>query len=165
MPEDDTSMWVGRPPPEYGDEPKLFWQHADFGRTHLHMNSDWLPVHGHIGHAGSSFCELVVVRAGIPFRAFEGSAWAIHTAPAAKREWLEGAITLGPNDAVIPMTIRWHGLVLNTVAFSLILWITPAGLRTARRRHRTAKGRCPACGYPAGPTAVCSECGASVTTE
>ncbi len=64
---------------------------------------------------------------------------------------------------VLPLRPLWRGALANTVFYSAGLWLVwyLKILRpfTLLRRLRIKRGRCPACGYPMGESAVCSECG------
>ena len=55
----------------------------------------------------------------------------------------------------IPLRPIWPGFVANTLFYSTLLWL-PFVLR---RFIRVRRGLCPACAYPRGESAVCSECG------
>ena len=101
--EDDASMWIDNPPPEYGELPKSFKQYSRLGRTLVIMSSAWVRE----GNSGT-ICTLEVVRTGFPFRTFEGGTWAVcgyvsaSVDPMTIREGVDGALVVGPNDAVIP---------------------------------------------------------------
>lgn len=64
------------------------------------------------------------------------------------------------SDRRLPIEPIWPGLALGTLLAAVPIWLLLVGLPALRRRRRIARGRCPACGYPAGPSAACSECGA-----
>ncbi len=53
----------------------------------------------------------------------------------------------------------WPGCAINTVFYATVLWLLIPGPFALRRFIRRKRGQCPACGYPAGESAVCSECG------
>lgn len=67
----------------------------------------------------------------------------------------------GPYDRppVLPLRPVWPGLAADAAVYTAAWW-SLLKLPGARRRWRERHGRCGACGYPAGPSAVCSECGA-----
>jgi hypothetical protein len=59
---------------------------------------------------------------------------------------------------LIPYGIPWPPM-LGNVALGMLLFLTSrAALLFAMRHARSAQGRCPNCGYEAGP-AICPECG------
>lgn len=68
-----------------------------------------------------------------------------------------------PRDETLPIILPyqpiWFGFAVNTGGFGgvlLAIFVVPGAIRRlVRRRQR----RCPACGYPRGSSAVCSECG------
>ncbi len=54
----------------------------------------------------------------------------------------------------------WPGFALNTLFYAALLWLLfLLAPRQIRRHVRVRRGLCPACGYPVGESAVCSECG------
>jgi hypothetical protein len=55
--------------------------------------------------------------------------------------------------------VYWPGTLANTGIFTAATVCAVLLPRTLHRRIRNAKGRCEHCGYPAGASAVCSECG------
>ncbi len=69
-------------------------------------------------------------------------------------------------DAAVPMGVYWLPLrplwpafAINTVFYATILWLLIPGPFAMRRFIRHRRGQCRACGYPAGESAACSECG------
>jgi hypothetical protein len=59
----------------------------------------------------------------------------------------------------------WSGWALNTLFYAGILWggwLMFAAPFALRRRRRIKRGLCPACAYPLGDSAVCTECGTPV---
>jgi len=59
----------------------------------------------------------------------------------------------------IPIAPIWPAFAFNTVIYALAIWLVcflPVGIR---RMIRTMRGLCPACAYPIGSSAVCTECG------
>ncbi len=83
---------------------------------------------------------------------------------------IKGGFVLGnkalnpPRDETLPIILPyrpiWPGFIVNTGAYGgllLAIFVVPGLIRRWVRRRR---GQCPACGYPRGVSAVCSECGA-----
>jgi hypothetical protein len=60
---------------------------------------------------------------------------------------------------LLPLRPVWPGFAINTVFFAMILWTLFAAPFALRRRRRIRRGLCPACAYPVGDSAVCTECG------
>jgi hypothetical protein len=60
---------------------------------------------------------------------------------------------------VLPLHPIWPGLFVNTLFYAAILWSLIPGSFALRRLIRRRRGLCPACAYPMGEVAVCSECG------
>lgn len=59
----------------------------------------------------------------------------------------------------IPLHPIFAGFAINTFFYATILWLFVRGPVVLRRVVRRRRGRCPACGYPVGVSAVCTECG------
>lgn len=62
-------------------------------------------------------------------------------------------------DIVLPFHPIWSGLIINTLFYAGLIWgvvCAPGATRRAVRKHRN---RCPACAYPIGTSAICTECG------
>jgi len=63
------------------------------------------------------------------------------------------------NPVYLPIQIRWTGLAVNTLFWSL-WWLIPAWLlQTLRARRRLRRGLCPVCGYTVEELDICPECG------
>ena len=61
----------------------------------------------------------------------------------------------------LPICIRAWPFLVNTLVYAGVLGsmcLLPGWFRRTRRRRR---GLCAVCAYPVGPTAACSECGAT----
>jgi hypothetical protein len=65
------------------------------------------------------------------------------------------------------MRLHWPGVLLNPLIFAVTAWFLcfaiPAACRAAVRASRRRRRRCEACGYPAGTSGRCSECGTAIT--
>jgi hypothetical protein len=59
----------------------------------------------------------------------------------------------------LPLAPWWPGFAGNTIFYAAILWLLALGLLTLRRLVRRRRGLCPACAYPMGESATCTECG------
>ena len=59
----------------------------------------------------------------------------------------------------LPLRIITRGFLLDSSFYAAILWLLFAFPFTLRRRRRIKRGLCPACAYPVGDSAVCTECG------
>jgi hypothetical protein len=62
----------------------------------------------------------------------------------------------------VPFVPIWPGFAINTIFYAAILWVLFTAPGSVRRRLRRRRGLCPACAYPVGESAICTECGASV---
>ena len=65
---------------------------------------------------------------------------------------------LGPG-RVLPYRVIPTGFGINTLFYAVLLWLPICGPFALRRFIRRKRGRCPACAYPMGGSAVCTECG------
>ena len=73
-----------------------------------------------------------------------------------------------PRGWILPYQPIWSGFAVNTLLYTVAMSLTfgAAIAPFALRRHlRTRRGLCPACGYPVGESAVCSECGRAVSSR
>ena len=62
----------------------------------------------------------------------------------------------------IPCFVSPVGFAIDTIFYSAILWLPFAAFGRIRRRRRLQRSLCPACAYPVGDSAVCTECGKAV---
>ncbi len=63
----------------------------------------------------------------------------------------------------LPLRIIWPGFAINTFFYAGVLWMVVFVPGAIRRTRRLARGRCPRCAYPMGSSALCTECGGSLT--
>jgi hypothetical protein len=59
----------------------------------------------------------------------------------------------------LPIRPSWPGFAVNTAFYAAILWLLIPGPFALRRSIRRRRDLCPACAYPMGNAAVCTECG------
>lgn len=64
----------------------------------------------------------------------------------------------------LPLRPLLPGFGANSFVYGATLWAVVAGSLAGRRRYRTRRGLCPACGYPRGKSPVCTECGQPLAT-
>ncbi len=106
-------------------------------------------------------------RSGLPLRSLGCDAWALDFAwPAAASDWHGGwrwAFDVNYKSEMrtvtLPLRPLWPGFALDTVFFAAVSGVILFGWRGLVRRRRLRRGRCPACAYPIGSSAVCTECG------
>jgi hypothetical protein len=111
------------------------------------------------------------LRYGLPFRAVEGGSFvlvggdqhmseftvaSLELSDALRRRWFTADICFLPAQPV------WHGMILNTLVYALLLWLLFLAPFTARRMIRRRRGLCETCAYPVGVSSVCTECGAAL---
>ncbi len=116
----------------------------------------------------SPYTDPQAATAGWPLRALD---WSIRKHAAGRssiyREGLRLPDTMAwlgvAPDRRVPLRPLWLGFAVNTLFFAIVaasVWTPIVALRRySRRRH----GQCPACGYPVGVSAVCTECGRAVS--
>ncbi len=66
---------------------------------------------------------------------------------------------------LLPVLPIWPGFAINTIFYAAILWggwLLFAAPGLVRRRRRIKRGLCPACAYPIGASATCTECGKAI---
>ena len=95
---------------------------------------------------------------GWPARSLSTEYW-LHT-----KDWGRnvGRSSQRESKELVPMHPLWPGFAINTIFYAAILWLLFAFPFVIRRRRRIKRGLCPACAYPVGDSAVCSECGKNV---
>ncbi len=62
----------------------------------------------------------------------------------------------------LPYQPIWPGVIANTLFYCVLLAGALFGPAHVQRAARRSRGVCPKCAYPAGQSAACSECGASL---
>ena len=103
-------------------------------------------------------CDL---RAGWPLRTMHGALTIHHTSayggiwgwPTCRGQWAQY------QDRLVPSSLLLPGFLFNTLFYATILWLLICGPFVLRRLRRIKRGLCPKCGYRAGESPVCTECG------
>ena len=96
---------------------------------------------------------------------FESFGWPMPVIVLTQRWWDWNDPTLVPAGKVSQelsgkfTDLRWDGLFIPAVAASVVAWVPTGGLWLFVRRLRKNHRCCVECGYPAGTSAVCTECG------
>ena len=65
----------------------------------------------------------------------------------------------------LPLRPIWSGLAADSFFYALVLAVPCLAPTPLRRFLRIRRGLCPACGYPAGSSAICSECGNAIAVR
>ncbi len=147
-----ASVWQRRAGTGWPDRPDDFNQWEYFGAT-LQLGYSFVPGRGVYQAAVESF--------GWPVRSL---AWDFWDSPATGMRY--GSVL--PRDpspptydsgVMVPIRPVWRGFALNTIFYATILWLLIPGPFVLRRFIRRRRSQCPACGYPAGESAACTECG------
>ncbi len=71
----------------------------------------------------------------------------------------------GAQHRLAPLRPLWPGFAVNTLFYAAILWLLIPGPFALRRFIRVRRGLCPACAYPMGESAVCTECGKALAVR
>jgi hypothetical protein len=105
------------------------------------------------------------LRSGWPTRALERSYWVNYDMGTRDLRY-SLVLDEGSKPArIVPLRPLWPGFAINTVFYAGILWggwMLFAAPFALRRWRRVKRGLCPACAYPIGDSAVCTECGGRV---
>jgi len=111
------------------------------------------------------------IRTGWPARSMEG--WGLYD-DTSKREvnywsfghparlrprWLEQHMPGGTFPAQFPLRPLGFGLVVNTLFYGILIWLTGFGFSSLKRARRRRRGRCAWCGYELRGLERCPECG------
>lgn len=126
--------------------------------------------------ASSSEHNLITHAWGWPFRCLSGTehVFASHGTDGkflGTRSTFDGYLIRGSGPAGtrfrrIPLDVIWLGLAMNSALGAAVFGgvvLLGGRLFALRRGMRRRRGLCSTCGYPAGASAVCSECGGPVT--
>lgn len=155
---DELRWWNERGPQDFPRSPVGVSEAYGFGLTLALLWELEEQVHHTLGDNVGRF------RSGWPMRSAERSRWVERTkGVVVDQDAAHIPLWWSTKDAVIPLRPLWLGFAVNTLFFAIVaasVWTPIVALRRySRRRH----GQCPACGYPAGVSAVCTECGRAVS--
>lgn len=65
----------------------------------------------------------------------------------------------------LPIRPIWPGLAADAFFYAILLAAPALAPRALRRFLRIRRGLCPACSYPAGSSAICTECGNAIAVR
>jgi hypothetical protein len=154
--EDDVLWWRTNAPAGFPAEPAGSYETRRIGRRML-LLYEWTEANGTLGDNAGRF------QFGLPFLSMESAMWVSRksrTVVQQSRFMIPSNLPLGGH--WVPTKPVWMGFVTNTVLYAGVLWVGLTFSGSWRRRHRIKRGLCPACGYPVGDSAVCTECGKAV---
>ena len=118
------------------------------------------------GTVFSGRSKLIRLRCGWPAQTVEGSRWRQVGFVGPWVRALDGGYSVDLfRDRWVPLGILWPGVAANTLFYATILWLLIPGPFALRRFIRVKRGLCPACAYPVGESAVCSECGRALSSR
>ena len=119
--------------------------------------------HANLQPFGTNYFRVVHrCRAGLPLLSLEGfcaSGWLRARQDALPAPHWIRALPF----RLLPLRPIWPGLVVNTLLYSLVLWLLSGGPFVLRSFIRLRRGLCTACAYPVGESATCTECGRLVS--
>jgi hypothetical protein len=146
----NSTPWPQDPPSNWRHSPTSYGALHSLGLTYEMCISSTAE-----DHPGG----MVVITAGWPLRAFRCSGMS----DGSTEVW-SGVLKLSWPFSMhrVPLRPLWPGFAINTAIYAAILWMLFAAPGMIRHRRRIKRGLCPACGYPVGESAVCTECGKPV---
>jgi hypothetical protein len=136
------------------------------------------------GARGTPFDALVHVECGWPLPCLSGERWEIGVSPLAEYgpgfvdrrhgawrptdtagsslSFVRPRALGGASLRMLPLRPHWRNLLLNALCYAAGIVVTGLAFRLVVVAIRDAQGRCGGCGYPAGASRLCSECGYDV---
>ena len=152
---DAKSDWPHAVPDDWPSRPIYLADGASVGRTTT------VPI------SGDGRYRIVVSQYGLPLRSMEYHI--LVTTPghqtAIPGTWTIVAAWQTTTAGTLPLRPIWPGFAVNTLFYAAVLWLLSGGPFRLRRHLRFRRGLCPACGYPMGESAVCSECGKALPSR
>ena len=168
----DLALWRSLEPPTGIREPHEIWptmaagyretRYLGTGPVVTRTNGDQVQItsSANSNTAGWPFAALGGVWFGIPDSNTGGWTHELRGAVKIDSQSLRRMFT--KRASYFPWHPRWPGFAVNTLLYTLLLWMTAAGVAALRRRRRIKRGLCPKCAYPVGTNERCTECGATV---
>jgi hypothetical protein len=158
--EDDLEWWRTRAPPGFPAQPAGVYETYLFGRQRVLMYEREADANSNtLGDNVGRF------RYGWPSSSMESALWVnrkTRSVVEQHRSYVPPGWPLaGRWVSVEPL---WPGFAINTLFYAVIVWMLFAAPFALRRRRRIKRGLCPACAYPVGDSAVCTECGRTLAS-
>jgi hypothetical protein len=135
------------------------------GQAYYGFGCDADVVYGGNGVDRTASASGRVARAGWPCRCVTGTemtsdraifgfydAWPM---PARLKPVFPAVLVVG----FVPYKPIWSGLLVNTLCFAMVTWLTLRAASAVRSRRRRRRGVCEQCRYPLRGTSRCPECG------
>ncbi len=154
--------WRRRAPEAFSQSPERLSRSFGFGIEFVFLSAppQNLPEARSRGRPKILAEKCIRIRSGWPFFAMEGATW---VSPAlnlyTKSNLIDLPAFLSPRRPTVPLRPLLLGYALNSCIFALISLASMTVFNVVRRRVRVRRGLCPNCGYPAGPSPQCPECG------
>ncbi len=167
---DFTAEWANRPADLWTSEPTEFdgEEYSGFGMSCYLLHAvSWLPGDTDKPYTSKGPANRTVYasfskrfgEAGLPLRSFSCLIWSSPSSCVSS-----GTVPVFGRH--MPIRPVWPGILVNTVLYAVILWVSTIGAVALHRftfRHhiRRKRGLCPMCGYDLRGEldAGCSECG------
>jgi hypothetical protein len=153
-----VDWWRTHAPPGFPDAPAGMYESHRFGNR---ISSLYETEEVRIGT--SYFAHRFAY--GWPMVSFEFTDWTNLQARTSERRraiQLSGWPFAPGTGRAIPLSPIWLAFAVNTLVYAAILLLLYGSTVVVRRRRRIRRGLCPACAYPVGTSAVCTECGKPV---
>jgi hypothetical protein len=188
----EQGLWETRPSQAVAPKPTTVHEYAGFACEQRLIRGvraglgEFRTIQGHTAFYIGMDTRLdaaTLVKSGFPCSAVSGERWDFDVGPTASLPYIQPGntsvvrspdallfatdITLpdrlgGPSYRIMGWRPLWPGFAINTLFYAGILWLLFAAPFALRRRRRIKGGLCPACAYPVGESAICTECGKPV---
>lgn len=152
----DAAMWQSYQFAGAADAPSEVREYRERGVRYLTMHDlDTFAATTKAGHM------LERTDAGWPMFAMHGATF--HDLAKTRIDWhglffeYDNRLDLGVIN--LPLRPTWGGFVVNTLLYTLVVFLLLAVMGKLRRYMRKRRGLCPMCKYPIGTNDVCTECG------
>ncbi len=155
---DDLRWWNERAPHGFPPSPVGILETYGFGQTVAMLWELEESVHDTLGDTVGRF------RTGWPMHSTERSLWVERTqCVTVDQDAARIPLWRSAKHVVVPLRPLWLGFAVNTLFFAIVAASVRTSIVALRRHIRSRRGQCPACGYPVGVSAVCTECGRAVS--
>ncbi len=161
--QEQTPQWIGPVPRVFGEAPWQKIERQGLGATLVEFAA--APRSGtQFSPSGTPVDRQQALLTGLPCRALR---WELNIPVTGSHAptWRDGLQFPLSNRSLLPLVPCWPGFAIDWLLFSLVWALVLWAGAAHRRRWRRRRGRCAACGYPAGRGAArCPECGSAGAT-
>lgn len=169
LPQREVAEWLGGVPPGFPPQP---YSVSVYPRG-LGVGQIEVRAYGKLDKDIMRFdrYELILVDAGWPLPALRGRFWRATHTTGVINEHVDNAVLVDGDRMwaplmikarLIPLRPQWWGFAANTILYGGAIYLAIYRRRAMLHLLRRHRKRCVECGYPAGASSVCSECGQGV---